>query len=76
MKRKEAAVVYLRFYSGMLLEGLRKLTNISFRIAVVSAEIRTQHLPNTSIEPYAQNNLFDVTSCRLAEVNGRFGGTC
>jgi hypothetical protein len=36
----------------MYLEGQRKTTKISFRIASVPAEIRSENFPNRILEPY------------------------
>jgi hypothetical protein len=44
---KEEEVVQLRKYSGTSVEGLMKNTKALTRIAGKSAEIRTNHLPNT-----------------------------
>jgi hypothetical protein len=49
------------WYSGILLEGLRRPTKTSVRIAGVPAEIRTEHFPNKSLCPYLLTNLFGNT---------------
>jgi hypothetical protein len=40
--------------------GLRKTTKISVRIAGVPAEIRTDYLPNTKLEPQRYASPFDL----------------
>jgi hypothetical protein len=42
--------IIVRFYLGIRLEGLRKTTNISVRIAGVEAKIGPLGLPNTKQE--------------------------
>jgi hypothetical protein len=44
MMWKEAAVANLRYYLGVCLEGLRKITKPSVRIAGVPAEMSSKHL--------------------------------
>jgi hypothetical protein len=50
--QKEVIVAYSRYYSGICREGLRKATRTSDTIGRLPAEIRTQHLPNTSLGGY------------------------
>jgi hypothetical protein len=49
--KKEVVVAYSG-YSGIRHNGLRKTTRTSVTIGRLPAEIRTQHLPNTSLERY------------------------
>jgi hypothetical protein len=42
----------LRYYPSISLESQRKTIEASVKIASVLAEIRTEHLPNTSLEQY------------------------
>jgi hypothetical protein len=46
--------------SSIYLEGMNTITKY-LGIAVVPANIRTQHLPNASLESFLHTNLFDVT---------------
>jgi hypothetical protein len=47
--RREVVVAYPRCFLGIFLEGLRDTTGTSFRIADISAEIRTEHFPNKNL---------------------------
>jgi hypothetical protein len=49
---KEDAVAYFRFYPGIRLEGLRKITRTSDRIAGGAVEVRTEKLPNRKLDHY------------------------
>jgi hypothetical protein len=50
---KEPIVAQSRNYRRIFLKGLMKIVNtVSVRIAGASAEIRTEHLPNTSSERF------------------------
>jgi hypothetical protein len=48
----------LRRYYRIFLEGLRKITKPSIRIAGVAAGIRTEHIPNMTLERYRSAHLF------------------
>jgi hypothetical protein len=47
---KEAVVTFLRYYPRICIEGLRKTTKQSVRIAVFRADILTRVLSNTKQE--------------------------
>jgi hypothetical protein len=57
---KEAIVTWLRDYVRICLEGLRKIRNASSRIALVTAEIRTEDILNVYLEHHILTNLFDM----------------
>jgi hypothetical protein len=52
MTRKEVVVAQSWNYPSICLEGLRKSTKTSVRVADLLAEIRTEYLPSTSQERY------------------------
>jgi hypothetical protein len=54
---KEASIAWSMYYPRIRLEGLRK-TMKTLRIADVSVDIRTEHLPNTSLERYWYTSIF------------------
>jgi hypothetical protein len=45
---KETAVAWLRYYTGIFLEVLRKTMKTSVRIAHMPAKIRNEHAPSAS----------------------------
>jgi hypothetical protein len=47
----------LRGYCRIFLEGLRKITKPSVRIADVLADIRTEYIPNVTLERYRSAHL-------------------
>jgi hypothetical protein len=49
---EEAVMALLRYHHGVSLERLRKRTKTSARIAIIPAEIRTEHFPDTNLERY------------------------
>jgi hypothetical protein len=53
-----------------------KSRKTSVRIAGIPVEIRTEHLPNTSLEIYLQINLFYVMPCSMVDIYTHFRGTC
>jgi hypothetical protein len=56
------------------MKGLRKTTNKSVRIGAVSTEIRTQHLPNTSIGHYRYANLLGADILQVVILDLASGG--
>jgi hypothetical protein len=55
---KEALMDLIDVLWCILLEGLKKITKTPIKIADVPEEIQTEHLPNTSLEPYRCYSLF------------------
>jgi hypothetical protein len=55
---KEALMDLIDALRYILMEGLKKSTKNSIKIANVAYEIRTAHLPNTNLEPYHCSSLF------------------
>jgi hypothetical protein len=49
---KHAVVAKSKYYPAFFLERLRKTMKTSISIAVVPAEIRTEHLLNVSLQRY------------------------
>jgi hypothetical protein len=49
---KEAFMAYLKYYQSNCLAWLKKTPKTSVRTVGAPAEIRTQHLPNTSLDRY------------------------
>jgi hypothetical protein len=45
----EVVFTYLRFFPGISQDELRETQKSPVRVASVPAEIRTEHLPNTSV---------------------------
>jgi hypothetical protein len=54
----EAVVGESMCFLGICPEGLRKITKNSARIAGIPVDIRTDHLPNSSLHRYLWTNLF------------------
>lgn len=54
----EAANLKLRYHLSVRLQGLMKTTIPSVRIADILAEIRIEHLLNTSLERHDYTHLF------------------
>jgi hypothetical protein len=65
----------VRYYSDICLDGLRKVIKIQVRVAGDPAEIRTEHLQNTTLERHLYTNLFSNNSdvrfivCRTSEMD-------
>jgi hypothetical protein len=57
---KGAVMVCSRYFPGVCLEGQKKHEKALVRITSVLAEIRTEHLHNTILEPYRQSILFNA----------------
>jgi hypothetical protein len=51
---------FFKVISWHLSGGLRKTTESSLRKAGVTAEVQTEHLPNTSLEHFCYSNLFET----------------
>jgi hypothetical protein len=53
---KEGIVTYPRYYPCIFLEGQRKASKTSVRIAIVSTKIRTKNFLNTNLDRYRYAN--------------------
>jgi hypothetical protein len=54
----EAVVPQSKYYPSIFLESLKKTTENLIRTVGVQAEIRTQHLPDTSLQQYNSTSVF------------------
>jgi hypothetical protein len=67
---RKSSAAKSRHYSGSYLEGLRKTTK-NLRITWVSAEIRTEHLPNMNIGHCRYTNPLDNYSFEICRARNR-----
>jgi hypothetical protein len=65
MIRKEAVVAYLKYYSVIFVEGMRRTTK-QLRIVGVSTETRTEYLTNTNPKCYREANLLSYKAPQLS----------
>jgi antibiotic biosynthesis monooxygenase (ABM) superfamily enzyme len=59
---KEEVMVQLRFYPGICLEGLNKITKTSIRVVSVPSRIQNEHLLNTSLTSITATPICSRTS--------------